>query len=209
MPQASWSAFEAALAAWRDDGVPPIVTAANVPLRGSSGRQVVASLAALGLLERDGRTGMALKRVVQRREGLVPELRRRWPGLIVLIEQGAPVEDVAAAFAALPASEHTGRRFRTFVLSACEREGLDVVAYRRLGGHAAPAGRRRARANAGGPEPALRGAGWALAAAQLHRELEMYEAALAAALEAGDMQQARAWSAELGRLRVELREEGH
>jgi hypothetical protein len=204
LPTATWASFEAALDLWRATGVPRVVAVAALPGGGSGPRQVIQTLGALGFLEPDGQPGLALRRLVRHQQGLVDALRERWPDLLAAIESRRPVDDAATAFSAVPAaSEHTARRFRTFVLHACQLEGIDVAVYRRLGARAAPAGPRRA---ANRRRPSQRSdSGPALAASQLLREAATYEAALRSAIERDDSALAARWSKQLALLRQEQR----
>jgi hypothetical protein len=201
LPNATWAAFERALDDWRAR-LPDVVTAATIP--GKTGRrQVVSTLHALGLLEDSGRPTLTLRRAVGSRSALLPALRARWPELMASLERGAEPDDVAAAFRAIPAdSANTARRFRTFVLSACDSAGVDVEAYRRLGSAASPLASQPRRSKPAAPD------GRTAAAVQLRRELARYAAAVDDAIRARDPDLARAWSQETARLRDELRGEG-
>lgn len=199
LPTATWTAFTWFLDHWRGRALPDVVTASDGP-PGSAGRQVLSTLITLGLLDSAGRPTLALRQLLRRNDAMLPVLRGRWPELLFLLERSAPSVDVAAAFAAVPAtSENTARRFRTFVLAACEFCGVEVAAYRRLGRAAAPIGPRRRSANR------LARTGASEAAEQLRREVARYERALHQALDDGDPVRAAAWSAELAKLRAELR----
>lgn len=204
LPTATWAAFQRVLDEYRRNGVPGVIRASDLSTR-SADRQVVQSLHALGFIGPGGVPQLGLHRLVSKNVGLVEALGLRVPDVIDAVRsQRAPV-DVARAFAEVPASsDSVSRRFRTFALSACGAEGLDVRKYRRLGSSATPLG-VLSRTSLAVARTRMSQTSRDLADAQLRRELAAYEAALASALAREAFEALDQLSDRLERLRDEMR----
>jgi hypothetical protein len=135
VPTPTWQAFSLVIDQFRATGIPAVIKADALAVSPEGGGwQVRAALGVLGLIDRAGTPQFTLKRLVNGHDEVLGEaLRRLYPDLVAAIDRGAPQAEVAAHLNIISAGETTRTRFRSFLLSALENEGVEVGRYRRLG----------------------------------------------------------------------------
>lgn len=150
-PYPTWKAFDEVLTRFRSGSLPATVDIAVLPLeRENGGWQVLRALRVLGLIDAQGSPTLDFHRLHGGQTSVVADaLRELYPALTAAIEAGASEAEVAALFNEVPAGDRTRTRFRSFLLSVLEHEGVDIDPYRRIGSGASP---HRQRSRVGAPE---------------------------------------------------------